>query len=143
VEAVKQAGLFVVSAGLYLQVTASGAKSWIYRYKLGGRRRDMGLGTFGKNDVTLKKARERAAEAREKVRQGIDPVEALQAERAAKAIADAKAMTFKDCSKAYIAAHQAGWRNRVHAAQWPSTLEHYVYPTMGALPSRRSMSGSS
>jgi hypothetical protein len=43
-------------------------------------------------------------------------------------------MTFRQCAEAYIAAHQAGWKNDKHAAQWPSTLQTYVYPVMGALP---------
>lgn len=43
-------------------------------------------------------------------------------------------MTFKQCAQAYIKAHEAGWKNDKHIAQWTSTLERYVYPTMGALP---------
>jgi integrase len=134
VNAAKSPGMLGDGGGLYLQVSAGGAKSWIYRYKLGGRRRDMGLGTAGDKDVTLKRARELAAEAREKVRQGVDPIEARRAERSAQAIEAAKTMTFKDCATAYIAAHQAGWKNPKHAKQWPSTLETYCYPHFGSLP---------
>jgi len=43
-------------------------------------------------------------------------------------------MTFRQCGEAYIAAHRAGWRNPKHAAQWPSTLQTYVYAVMGELP---------
>jgi hypothetical protein len=44
-----------------------------------------------------------------------------------------KAVSFKDCAKRYIAAHQPAWRNSKHAAQWGSTLEKYVYPSMGTM----------
>jgi integrase len=132
VSAAKSPGMFADGGGLYLQTSASGAKSWIYRYKLGGRRRDMGLGSAW--TISLAKAREKARAARELVTQGIDPLEERQAERAAKTIADAKAMTFRQCAEAYVTSHRAGWRNRVHAAQWPSTLEAYVYPVFGDLP---------
>jgi integrase len=128
----KESGLLADGGGLYLQTSASGAKSWIYRYKLGGRRRDMGLGSA--STISLAKAREKARAARELVAQGIDPLEERQAERAAKTIADAKVMTFRQCAENYIAAHQAGWKNRKHRAQWPSTMETFVYPVMGALP---------
>jgi integrase len=129
----KEPGLLADGGGLYLQTSAGGARSWIYRYKLAGRRRrDMGLGSA--STISLAKAREKAREARDLVAQGIDPIEERQAKRAAKAVADAKAMTFRQCAEKYIAAHQAGWRNRVHARQWPSTLETYVYPVFGSLP---------
>jgi hypothetical protein len=45
-----------------------------------------------------------------------------------------KAMTFEQCAKAYIKAQEPGWRNPKHAAQWPATLETYVYPVLGNVP---------
>jgi hypothetical protein len=67
-------GLYAVGgvAGLHLQVTKSGARSWILRATIGGKRRDLGLG--GYPDVTLALAREKARDTREKIAQGIDPV---------------------------------------------------------------------
>jgi hypothetical protein len=132
VSANKEPGLLADGGGLNLQTSPSGAKSWIFRYQIAGRRRDMGLGSA--STISLAKAREKARAARELVAQGIDPLDARQAERAAKAIDAAKAMTFRQCAEAYIEAHRAGWRSAKHAAQWPSTLETFVYPTMGALP---------
>src|SRR5436305_1803912 len=64
----------------------------------------------------------------------VDPIEHRRALQAAANVSTAKAMTFKDCAQAYIAAHHAGWRNPKHAAQWPSTLKTYVYPVFGDLP---------
>ncbi len=68
---------------------------------------------------------------------GLDPLAAKRAKQAtAKAEADpaGKAVTFRQCAEANIAGHRAGWKNSKHAAQWPSTLETYVYPIMGTLP---------
>jgi integrase len=132
VETRRVAGLVADGGGLYLQVTDSGSKSWVYRYQVAGKRRDMGLGPLSL--YSLAEARRIAVDARRLVAQGIDPIEQRRSDRAAKAIADAKAMTFKACAEAYIASHQAGWRNPKHAAQWPSTLETYAYPAMGELP---------
>jgi hypothetical protein len=42
-------------------------------------------------------------------------------------------MTFRACAERYIAAHEASWKNAAHAAQWPSSLENYVYPVFGDL----------
>jgi integrase len=64
---------------------------------------------------------------------GIDPIEHRKAAKAERALAAAKAMTFKDCATAYITANEGSWKNRVHARQWTSTLKTYVYPKIGAL----------
>ena len=130
-ETQKAPGLFADGGGLYLAVTGGG-KSWIFRYQVAGRRRDMGLGSA--DTFTLAEAREKAREARRLVAEGVDPIEARRAGRAAKALAAQKAMTFKEVAERYIEAHKAGWRNAVHAKQWPSTLETYAYPVFGSLP---------
>jgi integrase len=118
--------------GLYLQITAGAGRSWVYRYQLAGKRRDMGLG--GADLYSLAEARQKAQVVRRLVAEGIDPIEARKSERQAKALDAAKAMTFRQCAEAYIAAHSAGWKNRVHAKQWPATLTTYVYPVFGNLP---------
>lgn len=60
-------------AGLLLQVSQTGARSWILRATVGSKRRDIGLG--GYPDVTLAVARKKAREARELISRGVDPVE--------------------------------------------------------------------
>lgn len=126
-------GLYAVGGveGLCISVGNGGAKSWILRYRVGTRRRDMGLGSYP--GVTLAQARERAREARDKLFRGIDPVSERRANKAAAAAAQAKELTFKDAAAAYIAAHEAGWKNVKHAAQWRNTLETYAYPDIGGL----------
>ena len=82
----------------------------------------------------LADARAKALEARRKRHEGIDPIDARRAERARQRLDAAKSFTFKECAEAYIASHQAGWRNEKHKYQWPATLNTYAYPIIGALP---------
>jgi integrase len=132
VAAAKAKGLYADGAGLYLQVSGSGSKSWVFRFKLGGRTRDMGLGSL--QDVTLAHAREKAAEARQQRQRGADPISARDSQRAQERLRKAQTTTFRDCAEQLIAAHEIGWRNAKHRAQWQSTLETYAYPILGDLP---------
>lgn len=118
-------------AGLALQVSPNGARSWVLRAMVGGKRREMGLG--GYPDVTLAGAKEAARAARALIDQGIDPVAERQAKRSALAAAIASAMTFKEASMSYISAHEAGWKSTKHAAQWRNTLETYAFPVIGKI----------
>jgi integrase len=115
-----------------LRVNGDGARSWIFRYQANGRRRDMGLGST--DTFTLAEARERSLEARRLVARGIDPIDLRRAERSVAGLATAKAMTFAECADAYIAAHEAGWRNAKHKYQWRQTIGSYVNPVFGSLP---------
>jgi integrase len=124
--------------GLHLLVKESGARSWVYRFMLSGKSRDVGLGTAGPDGVSLSAARDARDALRLKVRAGIDPL----AERE-RATADAKAaeqaaqiagVTFKAVAETYIAANSDGWRNAKHRQQWGNTLATYVYPVIGELP---------
>ena len=132
----KKPGLYADGGGLYLQVSGDGAehitKSWIFRFMISGRAREMGLGSFA--TFSLADAREKAAQCRKLQDEGIDPIEARKAQRAQQALEAAKSMTFKDCAEKYIRAHKMGWRNAKHAAQWDSTLKTYAEPIMGKLP---------
>jgi integrase len=122
-------GMHADGGGLYLSVSKAGSASWVYRYRPAGapRERYMGLGPL--HTVSLAEAREAAHQCRRMRLQGIDPLATKRTKRAAIA-----PLTFKECAEAYITAHRAGWKNAVHAAQWPSTLETYVYPVLGDLP---------
>jgi len=120
--------------GLAIQGFESGARTWILRVMVGGKRRDMGLG--GYPDVTLAGAREAARIARDKIRNGIDPIEEGRAARSALAASRASAMTFEQCALAYIAVKEAEWANAKHGQQWRNTLETYAYPVFGKLLAR-------
>lgn len=116
--------------GLGLQIDGA-SRAWVLRAVVGGKRRDMGLGAYP--GVTLAMARKKAAEAREAIRQGIDPVAQAKGARSALRAAEAAALTFEQCAERYIKTHRAGWRNPKHAAQWESTLALHAYPVLGDL----------
>lgn len=118
-------------AGLMLQITESGGRTWVLRASVGGKRRDIGLG--GYPTVTLAGARESARLARDKIRNGVDPVAERLAARSALAAARAASITFEEAAKRCIAAKEAGWRNAKHAGQWTATLRTYAFPSIGGL----------
>jgi Arm DNA-binding domain len=127
-------GLYGDGGGLWLHVGPARAdakgkplppgKSWIFRYMIYGKAREMGLGPL--HTVSLAEARQRAANARLLVLDKIDPLERRREEAQRKKLEAAKAMTFKQCTAAYIDTHKAGWRNAKHASQWVATLETYA-----------------
>jgi len=127
----RRPGMYADGGGLYLQVT-EGGRSWIYRYMLNKRAREMGLGPLAL--YGLSEARALAQDARRLRHQGIDPIEARRAAREETRLDAAKAMTFQECAERYIASHCAGWRNAKHAEQWESSLRRFASPVIGALP---------
>ena len=131
VSRVRKRGMHPDGAGLYLQVTAPGVKSWVYRFMLDGTARYMGLGPLP--TVTLAAARLKASDARLLRGEGIDPIDARHAATAEARLEAARSITFKDAAERYMEAHKAGWRSEKHAAQWHATLETFVYPVFGAL----------
>jgi integrase len=118
--------------GLYLRVTPTGGKSWVFRFQLDGKRRDMGLGSYP--GLSLADARIKAAEHRKLCREGIDPINEKQAQRQAHRLAAVKSRTFKQVAGEFIARHEAAWRNPKHRMQWRNTLATYAYPLLADLP---------
>ncbi|MBL8416664.1 MAG: integrase arm-type DNA-binding domain-containing protein [Dechloromonas sp.] len=118
-------------AGLVLQVSKSGARSWLMRVMVGSKRREIGLGGFP--DVTLAGARESARAIREKIKSGIDPIAEKAAARNALAATIASALSFEQAAERYIEANESGWKNSKHAAQWTATLKTYAYPSVGKI----------
>lgn len=118
-------GLYGVGTipGLRLRVKDSGARNWVLRTTVAGRRAELGLGGFPA--VTLAQAHEKAREALELIKSGVDPVAQRRAQRRR------VAWTFKKTALAYIEVHRAGWRNAKHAAQWEATLSAYAFPIIG------------
>src|SRR4029077_19610358 len=134
VEVAKAKGPAVLhdGGGLYLRVSQTGTKSWVFRFQLDGKRRDMGLGPYP--DISLAEARGRATSHRKLRHEGLDPLEAKVAQRQAQRVSAAKGRTFRECATEFIEKNRAGWRNAKHAGQWTATLTTYVYPTLGELP---------
>ena len=136
VKALKEKGLHNDGGGLYLKVveaTAKGeatgtmTKSWIFRFKIGGRSRDMGLGKYPL--IKLAAARELAANAYAKVRSGIDPID--ERKQATAAPEPKSVVTFGEAAQRYIDAHEKSWKNEKHRYQWRATLKDYAGPIIG------------
>jgi integrase len=132
-----KSGMHPDGGGLYLQVTAGKDKgqvnkSWLFRFALAGRERQMGLGSL--NTIGLGEARDAAQRCRQVLREGKDPIATRDAERASQKVAKAKSVTFDWCATAYMKAHESGWRNAKHRQQWKNTLTTYAGPIIGKLP---------
>ena len=112
-------------AGLCLNVSATGSRSWILRTKMGSRRIDMGLGSYP--EITLSAAHDSAREAKAKIKKGINPIAERQAKR------QNIEWTFQRCAEAYIKSHRSGWKNDKHVQQWENTLATYAYPKIGSM----------
>src|SRR5262249_24957078 len=123
VKALKQPGRYADGNGLYLVVDPSGAKRWVSRVVVQGRRRDMGLGSA--QLVSLSEAREKAHELRKLARAGGDP---LSEKRKASRIIP----TFEEAARTVHAEHAGGWKNGKHRDQWLNTLRDYVFPAIGS-----------
>ena len=125
-------GYYSDGGGLYMKVSGGAGRSWVFRYRVAGKLREMGLGSA--HTISLAEARETALACRRMRVQGIDPIDARRSERTRGKLEAAAGMSFRECAERYIAAHQAGWRNAKHAEQWRSTLATYAFPIFGDLP---------
>jgi integrase len=129
VELSRKPGRYGDGEGLWLQVSATGGRSWILRYQLRGRARQMGL---GRTDlVPLAEARELARAARRQLLDATDPIDHRRRRHAEQQLAG---MTFRAAAEALIAARESKWRNATHRGQWRATLEQFVFPLIGNLP---------
>jgi len=131
-------GLHSDGAGLYLHVGPTGGASWIFRYQLNRRRREMGIGSLAA--LTAPEARAKAASLKAMVAGGHDPLDARRAAQATEREAVAAAVTqkaprtFRDAAERHIAMKETGWSNPKHRQQWANTLETYAYPFIGDMP---------
>jgi hypothetical protein len=119
VETRSMPGRLADGGNLYLQVTATGAKSWVFLYRLHGRQREMGLGSAASGATTLSEARKRAGDARKCLLERQDP---LEVRKAAETAAKAQETTFGMFADDYVKSHRVGWSNAKHADQWAMTL---------------------
>lgn len=137
----RKPGMHSDGGGLYLRVTSTGSKSWMFRWRDGKRLRDIGLGpvdcaslrTVG---ASLTAAREAAAAARAHVHAGRDPKAERERARLALRAESANTLPFAECAAKYIKSHAPSWKSAKHAAQWRSTLKTYAYPEIGHLAAR-------
>lgn len=134
VENLTEAGTYEDGDGLRLVVKATGRKSWLLRFQLAGRRREMGLGSFP--EVGLKKARQDASAKRSLLSDGIDPLAARDIERSAQREAqrasEAKQLKFETLAKEYCQAHGGTWSEKWRKG-WLRKLELYAFNHIGKL----------
>jgi len=121
VRTVKEAGKYFDGHGLFLKVEPSGAKRWVQRISIRGKRTELGLGATSL--VSLAEARETALGNRKTARQGGDP---LRAKREAQAV-----MSFEEAARKVHQINLPSWRNAKHGQQFINTLETYTFPRMG------------
>lgn len=122
VKALKEPGMHGDGSGLYLRVGSTGAKSWVLRVVVHGRRRDLGLGSAAL--VTLGEARETARRLRKIAREGGDPDSERKRE----------SMTFEEAARRVHAQLLPTWKNAKHSSTWISSIETYANPVFGKRP---------
>ena len=115
VSKLEKPGYYCDGAGLYLQISKSGSKSWLMRYTLDGKPCEMGLGSF--LTFTLADARQRATAQRKLLADGIDPLATKRSGLLAKRMAEASIITFDKAAADFIAANSPAWRNAKHGDQ--------------------------
>lgn len=121
VRTIKEPGFYADGNGLYLKVDTSGAKRWVQRIVIHGKRRDIGLGSASL--VSLAEARETALEQRKLARAGEDPI-ALKKRSTG-------ILSFKETAKRVHELSKPTWRNEKHGKQFITTLETNVFPHFG------------
>lgn len=135
VENLTEPGPYEDGDGLRLIVKATGRKSWVLRFQINGRRREMGLGSYP--EVGLKDARLAAGDQRKLLAAGTDPMAARDAERERQReeqrIKEARKVTFDALATEYWQAHGSSWSEKWRAG-WLRKLELYAFPVIGRMP---------
>jgi integrase len=134
VATVTRRGLYADGHGLHLQVSSTGGKSWVKRFTVRGKTRDMGLGPLRLISLAEARAANLAIDADRLKGAAVDPIEARRARRNAAKVSAVKTVTFADVAESHIAAQRAAWRGSTSEEQWRQSLRDYVYPVFGDLP---------
>jgi integrase len=128
----KPPGLHADGAGLYLNVSATGSRSWIFRFMAPtGKRRVRAMGLGSVNDATITEARDKVVELRRLVASGIDPIDQRARDRGARRAGVVTGPTFREVAASYIADRAPSWKNAKSQQQWENTLSNYAYPVFG------------
>lgn len=134
-------GYYSDGDGLYLVVSRTGGRSWVYRYRSNGARRDMGLGSF--LDISLVNARLARDEAKQAIaigrdplarRKPVDPPSLEAAQPVAGEGSEAQAVvavvprrpTLHACWKDYVKGQEGSWRGRKTKASWMRSIERHA-----------------
>ena len=117
------------SRGLHLHISASGHKSWRYKYRFERKERLLTLGTYP--EISLADAREKRDEAKKILREGRDPRHA--AKRGRLVGADDSGKSFEKVAREWHALQIERWKP-VHAADVITSLERDIFPDLGSMP---------
>jgi hypothetical protein len=115
-------GYYGDGGGLWLRVSKDVSKSWVFRFTLAGRRREMGLGSL--QTISLAIAREKALQCRRLLAENQDPIVARDASRTKDELVLARRKTFDQCAAAYIKAHRGSWKSAKHAGAVGRNARH-------------------
>lgn len=129
IASLREPGRYHDEHGLYLQVRNEDNKSWMLRYERNGKERWHGLGAL--HVYGLDEARDRARQARQQLRAGVDPIAQAAAEKRARALEAAKNITFEEAATQYFRQHESRWRNAKVRAAVMSGLKRWVFPIIG------------
>jgi integrase len=121
-ETLSKPGRHSDGGGLYLSISGEGRRRWVFLFRWRGKLREAGLGSASKGGVSLKAARDKAAEGRALVKAGVDPIADWIKPDAA------ECPTFGKVADAFLEARAGEWRNEKHRAQWAMTLTRYCEP---------------
>jgi len=121
-ETISKLGRHAEGGGLYLSISSGGRRRWVFLYTWRGKIREAGLGAAGRGGVSLKDAREKAAQGRRWVKEGVDPIVRWNPSESK------EVPTFAKAADDFLEARGAAWRNPKHKAQWAMTLTRYCDP---------------
>ncbi|MEJ6390466.1 tyrosine-type recombinase/integrase [Gymnodinialimonas ulvae] len=127
IASLSDAGMYADGEGLYLRVGPTGAKSWILRTTIRGRRTSTGKplrwegGLGGLSVVSLAEARELARELRKVAKEGGDPSK----------VRDHEDLTFMEAAEKVLDGLRPTWRSERHAKIWWASMENNVFPKLG------------
>ncbi|HWL47222.1 MAG TPA: Arm DNA-binding domain-containing protein [Sphingomonadaceae bacterium] len=118
IESLKKSGLHADGDGLYLRVTRTGGKAWVFIFHQAGKRREMGLGPL--KGVTLSRAREKASLARQQIADGLDPIR----ERGG----SPNQPTFGAFAATFIEGKASQWKTARYRKHWEASLTNHCKP---------------
>lgn len=131
VDKAKNPGRYADGGGLYLVVRPGPRKSWAFIYRRDAKTTELDLGSV--KSATLVDARHEASELRRVLGEGGDPRVHRERKRQAKALEDARSVTFEAAARNYHERHKPNWRSERHIAQWLRSLELHIFPEIGNL----------
>lgn len=117
-------------SGLYLQVSDTGGRSWLLRTPIGGKRREIGLGSYP--GVSLKDARRAAAETKQQIKAGIDPIEEKKKRRLELSVRARRAITFKDAFDGFVPVKQKELSEGTYRKNWRNSVDEYAMAYLGS-----------